>query len=210
MIASRPTLLRSVLALCGAISAAAVATADDWVHWRGPEETGVARGQNLPDKFDVKEPGKNGLIWKLPIGGRNAPLVLKGRIYILDGYDQKLPTEGERVICLDEATGKTLWEQRFNVFLADIDSSRVGWATLTADPEHERIYAHSSAGTMFCFDRDGKIVWKREMTEEYGVRRGDRRSGLVVGRDDPGQGDARLGAGDCDDQRRATPDRRRR
>jgi outer membrane protein assembly factor BamB len=72
------------------------------------------------------------------------------------------------VVCLDEATGNTVWEHRFNVFHADIDSSRVGWTTLTADPEHERIYCHASAGTMFCFDRDGKVVWKHEMTEEYG------------------------------------------
>src|SRR5688572_4366537 len=121
---------RSLLVAAAAVVPPATGIADDWVHWRGPEQTGVARGQNLPDKFDVKEAGKNALVWKLPIGGRSAPLVLKGRIYILGGYDQKLPTEGERVICIDEATGKILWEQRFNVFLADIDSSRVGWTTL--------------------------------------------------------------------------------
>jgi hypothetical protein len=86
-----------------AFSAVSAARADDWVHWRGPEETGVARGQNLPDKFDLKEEGKNGLVWKKPVGGRSAPLVLKGRVYVLGGYDQKLPTEGERVVCLDEA-----------------------------------------------------------------------------------------------------------
>jgi outer membrane protein assembly factor BamB len=159
---------RFLFACALSFTVVSAAPADDWVHWRGPEETGVARGQNLPDTFDVKEAGKNGLVWKLPIGGRNAPLVLKGRIYVLDGYDQKLPTEGERVVCLDEATGKTLWEHRFNVFHCDIDSSRVGWTTLTADPEHERVYCHASAGTMFCFDRDGKVVWKHEMTEEYG------------------------------------------
>lgn len=147
---------------------AADVAADDWVHWRGPEQTGVARGQNLPEKFDLREEGKNGLLWKKPIGGRSAPLVLKGRIYLIGGYDAKLPTEGERVMCLDEATGKTLWEYRFNVFHADIDSSRVAWTTLTADPENERIYAHASAGTMFCFDKDGKVLWKHEMTEEYG------------------------------------------
>ncbi|HEY2784960.1 MAG TPA: PQQ-binding-like beta-propeller repeat protein [Fimbriiglobus sp.] len=160
--------MRALLLSLLVLTASRRATADDWIHWRGPEQTGVARGQHLPDKFDIKDVGKNGLVWKEPYGGRNTPLVLKGRIYIIGGYDAGLPTEGERVVCLDEATGKTLWEQKFNVFLTDVVSSRLGWTTLTADPEHERIYAQSSAGTLFCFDRDGKIVWKHELTEEYG------------------------------------------
>src|SRR5262249_53920630 len=58
--------------------------------------------------------------------------------------------------------------RRYKSCQCDIDPTRRGWTSLTADPEHERIYAHASAGSLFCFDRDGKIVWKHEMTEEYG------------------------------------------
>src|SRR3954470_24490969 len=110
--------LASVLLTAFALTAPAAG--DDWVHWRGPEETGVARGQNIPSPFDLNAPGKNGLLWKAPFGGRSAPMVLKGRVYAIGGYDPGRPTEGERVVCLDEATGQPLWEHRFNVFHTDI------------------------------------------------------------------------------------------
>ena len=38
-------------------------------------------------------------------------------------------------LCLDAATGKVLWEYRFNVFFTDIVSARVGLACLAGDPE---------------------------------------------------------------------------
>jgi outer membrane protein assembly factor BamB len=144
------------------------AGAADWVHWRGPEQTGLARETGLPEFFGVDEVGKDGLIWKQPYGGRSAPLVLKGRVYTIGGYDMSKPTEGERVLCFDEATGKKLWERRFNVFHSDIVSSRLGWTTLTADPETEHVYCHTTAGFLTCYDRDGNQVWQRQLTEEFG------------------------------------------
>jgi outer membrane protein assembly factor BamB len=152
----------------GLLLIAGPAPAGDWVHWRGPEQTGVSREVGLPDSFGLDTPGQNGLLWRQPYGGRSAPLVLKGRVYTIGGYDMSLPTEGERVLCFDAETGKLLWENRFNVFHTDIVSSRLGWTTLTADPENERIYAHSTGGFLFCFDKDGKEIWRHSLTEEFG------------------------------------------
>ena len=152
------------LCLCGE----PLLRAGDWVHWRGPEQTGYSKEKGLPDTFDVATPGKDGLLWKQPYGGRSAPLVLKGRVYTIGGYDMSQPTEGERVLCFDAETGEKKWEKRFNVFHTDIVSSRLGWTTLTADPEAEHVYAHTTGGFLFCFDKDGKEVWKRQLTEEFG------------------------------------------
>lgn len=144
------------------------AQAGDWVHWRGPEQTGVSREKGLPDSFDPATPGKNNLLWRQPFGGRSAPLVLKGNLYTIGGYDMSLATEGERVMCFDAETGAKKWEKRFNVFHTDIVSSRLGWTTLTADPEAERIYCHTTGGFVICYDKDGNEVWKHSLTEEYG------------------------------------------
>ena len=141
--------------------------AADWIHWRGPMQTGESKDTGLPDWFDDKVGGEN-LIWKQPYGGRSAPLVMNGRIYTISGYDMSLPTEGERIMCFDANSGKVQWEKRFNVFHTDIVSSRLGWTTLTADPETERIYAHTTGGFLYCLDRDGKEVWSRQLTEEFG------------------------------------------
>jgi outer membrane protein assembly factor BamB len=140
----------------------------DWVHWRGPEQTGEAKEVGLPEFFDPNTPKGENVIWKQPYGGRSAPLVLKGRVYTISGHDMAKPTEGERVMCFDEATGKVIWERRFGVFHTDIVSSRLGWTTLTADPENERVYCHTTGGLVIAYDRDGKELWNRSLTEEFG------------------------------------------
>src|SRR5262245_14161313 len=96
--------------------------AADWSSWRGPEQTGVSREKDLPERFslDPKDSNSN-VIWKQPYGGRSAPIVMNNRVYIINGAGEGL-NEQERVMCFDAATGKVLWEHRFNVFQTDIVS----------------------------------------------------------------------------------------
>ena len=166
----RPFLALALLSsLCSLCLGGKPGFAADWIHWRGPEQTGLSREKDLPDSFDPNaKPGDGGVVWKQPFGGRSAPLVMKGRLYTISGYDMAKPTEGERVMCFNAETGEKQWEQRFNVFHTDIVSSRLGWTTLTADPEKEYVYCHTTAGFVTCYDRDGKEVWKRQLTEEFG------------------------------------------
>src|SRR5260221_10550046 len=60
------------------------------------------------------------------------------------------------------------WEHKFNVFHTDIVSSRVGWANLAGDAETGNVYAHGVQGLFFCFSSDGKVLWSKSLTEEYG------------------------------------------
>ena len=159
---------RSLPLLAALLLAGPAATAADWIHWRGPLQTGYSAETNLPDYFEVGEVGKQNLIWKAPFGGRSAPLVMGGRVFTIGGYDMSKPTEGERILGFDAATGAKLWEKRFNVFHADIVSSRLGWATLTADPAAGTIFAHTSGGFLYALDKDGKELWQRQLTEEFG------------------------------------------
>jgi outer membrane protein assembly factor BamB len=142
--------------------------AENWIHWRGPTQNGVSADTDLPSKWS-RDPmaADNNLIWKMPYGGRSTPLVLNGRVYIIDDAGEGV-NEQERVVCFDADTGKCLWEYRFNVFLTDIVSSRVGWANLAGDAETGNIYAHGVQGLLYCFDKDGKVLWSHSLTEEYG------------------------------------------
>src|SRR5207244_9603912 len=104
--------------------------ANDWAHWRGPEHNGVARDKDLPERFTTEpsDPASN-CLWKQPYGSRSTPLVMSGRVYIIGDAGRGV-NEQERVVCFEANTGTVLWEQRFNVFLTDIVSSRVGWTNL--------------------------------------------------------------------------------
>ena len=157
-----------ILLLAAGWLASSDVRATDWYRWRGPEQNGVSPEKNLPEKWspDPKAPNNN-LIWKAPYGGRSTPIVLNGRVYLINDVGDGL-TEQERVMCFDADTGKVEWEYKFNVFLTDIVSDRVGWTNLVADPETGNVYAHGVQGLFFCFSRDGKVLWSHSLTEEYG------------------------------------------
>lgn len=152
--------------LLGAI--ARNAEAADWVHWRGPTQNGVSPEKGLPDRWslDPAAPDSN-LVWTQPYGCRSTPLVMNGRVFIINLAGQGI-TEQERVMGFDANTGKVLWEHKFNVFYTDIANSRVGWTNLAGDPETGNIYAHGTQGFLLCFNRDGKVLWQHSLTEEYG------------------------------------------
>jgi outer membrane protein assembly factor BamB len=158
--------LPSVFFACLFLAPAALG--EDWANWRGPQQNGVSLDRDLPDRFSIKADAPNSnLIWKQPYGGRSTPLVLNGRVYIIDDSGEGV-NEQERVMCFDADSGKVLWQHKFNVFLTSIVSDRVGWSELAADPETGNIYAHGVQGLIFCFDKDGKVLWSHSATEEYG------------------------------------------
>jgi outer membrane protein assembly factor BamB len=137
----------------------------DWPSWRGPEQNGVSRDTGLPGTWSLA--GEN-VVWKKPFGGRSTPVVLGDRVYIVNRAGSG-PTEEERVLCLSARNGETLWEKRFGIFLTDIASNRVGWASPAADPETGNVYAHGVQGTFLCLDPQGKTLWERSLHEEFGM-----------------------------------------
>ena len=153
------------LALLSALSASPAVKSADWTHWRGPNQNGHSLEKGLPDSFDPAK--KENVVWTAPYGGRSAPLVMDGRVYVLQGFGAGLG-EAERVACVDEKTGKKLWEYDTRIYHSDIVSSRLGWTPLTADPAAGYLYAHTTAGELICLDMAGKLVWSRQLTEEFG------------------------------------------
>lgn len=144
--------------VCGSVEAA------DWSHWRGPYQTGVSPETGLVSEWSLE--GRN-LVWQAAFTGRSTPIVQGGRVYVI-GRTGKDVTEQEHVACFDAETGELIWEHKFNVFHTTIPFNRVGWANLAGDPQTGYIYAHGVQGMFICYDRDGKIVWSRSLTEEFG------------------------------------------
>ncbi len=140
----------------------------EWNHWRGPTQNGVSTDKNLPEKWSPNpETPDNNLIWKTPFGGRTTPIVQNDRVYIINKVGKGI-SEQERVMCFSMKDGKLLWEHKFNVFHTDIVSVRLGWTNMAGDPETGNVYAHGTQGLLFCFDKDGKVLWSKSLTEEYG------------------------------------------
>ncbi len=166
---SRPVLGNAfVLSIVSVAALCAAAQAGDWVHWRGPSQNGASYDTGIPEKFslDANDP-KSNLLWRKPYGCRSTPLIINGRVYLIRNMGEGL-NEGEGITCLDAKTGDLVWEDKFNVFLTDIVSSRVGWTNPAGDPETGNVYIHGTQGFLRCYSRDGKVIWSRSLTEEFG------------------------------------------
>ena len=141
----------------------------DWPNWRGPEQDRVSRETGLIDRWDP-ETGEN-VLWKNDeLGGISNPIVMHGRLYTIVRHKPATSEEQEKVICVDAATGKKIWESRFNVYLSDVPAERVGWSSCVGDPTTDRIYAMGVNGFFQCLDgATGKTIWSHSLNEEYGL-----------------------------------------
>ena len=159
---------RSLLAvsiLFISLAYAEVRIAGTWANWRGPHQSGVSDENGLPSSWSPE--GEN-LVWKAPFGGRSAPIIMEGRLYMVNAAEEG-EQEQERVLCLEANTGKRIWERRFNVYGSDVPPHRVGWASPVGDPSTGRIYVMGVSGTFMCLDRNGKVLWEHSLAEEFGI-----------------------------------------
>lgn len=155
------------------LSAASAATPDpmDWPNWRGPQQNRVSTEKGLVEKWNPEGGEGSNLLWKTKeLAGRSTPIVMGGKLYTIVHDKVETAEEGEKVVCADAATGKILWEHRFNVYLSDAPAERVSWSSVAGDPETGRVYAQGICGYFCCLEGDsGKLVWDHSLHEEFGT-----------------------------------------
>lgn len=156
---------RNSLRLALVITLAIPVAAEDWPEWRGPQRDGSSRETGLPEAWSTS--GMN-LLWRVPIGGRSAPVVFGDRVFLFTASG-KGETLQEQLSCLDAITGKVLWQRRMNVFLSDVPPHRAAWASPGVDPETGNVYAFGVGGMLYAFTRDGKPIWEKSLVEEHGL-----------------------------------------
>ena len=155
-------LISIFLNLCLAFS---IVAASDWTEWRGPARDGVSSEKNLPVKWS---PSGENLAWKVPYGGRSAPIVMGDRVYLQNSAGKGESLQ-ERLMCFNADTGKLLWEHRFNIYLSDVPPHRVGWASPVGDPATGNVYVFGVGGNLIGLNRDGKVLWERSLGEDFGL-----------------------------------------
>ena len=144
----------------------------DWPYWRGPSFDGTAKATGLPEDWDPKGGSDDSnVLWKRDdIGGPCTPIVMDGHLYTIQRSEPNTAIEGERVVCLDAATGETVWENRFNVWMSDVPAERIGWSSVVGDPETGNLYALGSCDIFQCIDsKTGKTLWSIPLHEQFGM-----------------------------------------
>ena len=161
-----------LVTLVSAITATfASAQSADWPYWRGPKYDGTAEASGLPEDWDHEGGDGSNLLWKRDdLGGPCTPIVMDGRLYSIQRAEPDTYREGERIVCVDAATGKDIWEHRFNVWLSDVPAERVGWSSVVGDPETGNVYALGACDIFQCMDgKTGEVKWKLPLHEQFGM-----------------------------------------
>jgi outer membrane protein assembly factor BamB len=166
--------LRNLILLAGAlVFAPAAARADDWPQWMGPKRDNVWRETGVVEKFPKGGPKQ---VWSTPIaGGYAGPAVSGGKVFVTDyvtaadvkiaNFDRKEFSGTERVLCLDQKTGKEKWKHEYPV---KYSISYPAGPRCTPTVHDGKVYTLGAEGNLFCFDADsGKIAWEKELKKEY-------------------------------------------
>lgn len=130
--------------------------AGDWPAWRGPTGQGHCDEKGIPVTWSDTENVK----WKVPLAvqGNSTPVVWGNKIFLTQAN-----TGGSQrsLLCLAREDGKLLWQQ--DVAYAEKEKnwnqSWYGNASPVLDGERA-IVSFGSAG-MYCYDFNGKELWKR-------------------------------------------------
>lgn len=162
-----------VLLVVSLIQVAAAAERDpmDWPNWRGPQQNRVSTEKGLIERWDPDGGEGSNLVWmRTDLGGRSSPVVFQNRLYTIVRDKPATEEEAEKVVCVDAASGKTLWECRFNMYLTDVPDERIGWSCPVVDPETGNVYVQGVSGYFCCLDgKTGKVLWDRSLHEEFGL-----------------------------------------
>jgi len=156
--------------LTGMIVAAVAggAAAEDWPEVQGKGRRGVWNETGILETFPA---GGLDIRWRTPIhGGYAGPAVADGRVFVSDFKPKQVRRGAERVICLDEKTGRILWTfQDGTTNYAWLGYASGPRATPTVDGD--RVYALGAVGNLYCLDvKTGKKIWSRDFREEFGAK----------------------------------------
>ena len=128
---------------------------EGWPQWRGPNRDGAATFSvpaQWPERLNQK--------WKVEVGiGYAAPITVGDRVYAFSRQD-----EDEVMRALDAATGKTIWETKYN---ATYKASPAATSKHGTGPKSTptfadgRLYSLGMSGLVTAFDAaTGKQLWQ--------------------------------------------------
>jgi len=176
------TRLLLVTALLGTAASAA-----DWPRFRGPNGAGVG-GSAVPLEWSAE---KN-LRWRTPLPGpgSSSPIVQGDRVFVTcySGYGTAAGGEPaqlvRRLVCLDRATGKPLWQREVAAALPDDRYegflTEHGYASSTPATDGDAVYAFFGKSGVIAYDLDGGELWRAAVGMESGNRRWGSAASVVV------------------------------
>lgn len=128
----------------------------DWPQWRGENRDGKVSGFNAPKTWPAELTPQ----WKITVGlGDASPVMAGNKVYSFtrQGGD-------EVILCLDLATGKELWQNKYPALaITGPSSSQHPGPRSTPVVGEGKVVTLGIEGVLSCLDaKTGKILWRNE------------------------------------------------
>jgi len=149
----------SVLTILSVIFGVINLNAQDWPQYLGPDRNGTSPQQNLLRTWPAGGPE---VLWSAEAGiGYGGPVVVDGKVYLLDRDDQV----GDMMRCFDLSNGKELWSFGYDApGSVNYPGSR---SVPTVDGDH--VYSCGPYGDLYCIDiNTHKPVWNKNIWKDFG------------------------------------------
>src|SRR5688572_2738050 len=149
--------MQIVIALLCLIGASTSVFAQDWTQWRGPTRDGMVPAAVIPKAW----PSAVTRGWALEIGeGYSSPVIGSGRVFVHSRRDPD-----EIVSAIDLATGKVVWQQRYQS-----EFKKNQYATQMAKGPNStpliagsRLYTLGVTGILTAWNiADGAVAWRND------------------------------------------------
>ena len=144
----------AVVSGCAVLISVQCALAQDWPQWRGPNRDGKASGFTAPKSWPKELTQK----WKVTVGeGVATPALVGDRLYVFARQ------EGAEIIrCLDAATGKELWQDKYDSMGASGPSASFSGPRSSPTVTDGKIITFGVRGALSCWDTAGKLLWRKQ------------------------------------------------
>jgi outer membrane protein assembly factor BamB len=165
----------------GAILVSTNLSADNWPQFRGSQACGFDTNAPAPVTWDV-EKGQN-VRWQAAVPGlaHSSPIIWGDRVYVTTAVrpgkaELKVGLYGDirsaedtdshqwRLLAFEKGTGKTAWDRLgYEGTPRTKRHPKSSHCSSTPATDGKRIVAIFGSEGLFCFDMDGKRVWKKDL-----------------------------------------------
>lgn len=135
--------------------------AADWPQWRGPNRDGKSSETGTIQNLDQTPPK---LVWMVEGMGRGyaSVAIVDGRLYTTGNG-----SEGQKVVCVDAATGKEIWS---TTVTDEVPDHSYPGSRCTPTVDGDRLYVVTSNGSIVCLSTKGEVIWQKSFRQEWNGR----------------------------------------
>ena len=147
---------------------------DSSKHWPGFRGGGnsIASVQTLPERWS-----DGSVAWRaaLPRSGQSSPVIWDDRLFTTSAEGANKETL--HILCHDLETGLELWRRELRNSVPEKVTDYISRAAPTPAVDEKRVYALFESGDLASLTHEGKTVWKRNLSRDYGPFEGNHGQG---------------------------------